>query len=99
MPEVESRVGEDQGVEEAESTLEAEQPQAKASSETEEGNAVPLSELSLGGDSEKELSRIAGEIGPVREGREKEDFVKELQENSSLKEWKELAERKERGFR
>jgi len=92
MPEVGSRVGEDQGVEEAEGTPEAEQPQVKAREETEEGNAIPLDELSVGRDSERELSRIAGDIGPVREGREKEEFVKELQEDSSLREWRELGE-------
>ena len=99
MPEVGSRVGEDQGVEEAEGTPEAEQPQAKAREEVEEGNAIPLGELSVGIESEIELSRIARDIGPVREGREREEFVKELQEDSSLREWRELGERKERGFR
>ncbi len=80
MPEVGSRVGEDQGVEEAEGTPEAEQPQAKAREEVEEGSATPLGELLVGIESESELSRIAGDIGPVREGREREEFVKELQE-------------------
>ena len=99
MPEVGSRVGEDQGVEEAEGMPEAEQPRAKAREEIEEGSATPLGELVVGMESENELSRIAGEIGPVREGREKEEFVKELQEDSSLREWRELGDRKERGFR
>ncbi len=99
MPEVGSRVGEDQGVEEAEGTPEAEQPRAKAREEIEEGSATPLGELVVEMESENELSRIAGEIGPVREGREKEEFLKELQEDGSLKEWRELGDRKERGFR
>ncbi len=99
MPEVGSRVGEDQGVEEAEGTPEAEQPQAKAREGIEEGSAIPFGELAVGIDSERELSRIARDIGPVREGREKEEFVKELQEDSSLREWREMGERKERGFR
>ncbi len=99
MPEVGSRVGEDQGVEEAEGTPEAEQSQAKAREGIEEESAIPFGELAVGIDSERELSRIARDIGPVREGREKEEFVKELQEDSSLREWREMGERKERGFR
>ncbi len=99
MPEDWSRVGEDQGVEEAEGTPDAEQPRAKAREETDEGSATPLGELSGGTESESELSRIAGEIGPVREGQEKEEFTRELQEDSSLKEWRELGDRKERGFK
>ncbi len=99
MPEVESRVGEDQGAEEAEGTPEVEQPQAKAREESEEGNATPLGELPVVIDSERGLSEVARDIGPVREGREKGEFVKELQEDNSLKEWRELGDRKERGFR
>ncbi len=99
MPEVWSRVGEDQGAEEAEGAPEVEQPQVKAREESEEGNAIPLGELPVGIDVERGMSKIAREIGPVREGREKEEFVKELQEDSSLKEWRELGDRREREFR
>ncbi len=51
-PEVGSRVGEDQGAEEAEGTPEAEQPQAKAREEMEEGSATPLDELVVGMESD-----------------------------------------------
>ncbi len=99
MPEVWSRVGEDQGAEEAEGTPEADQPRAKAGGDSEEGSATPLGEVLGETESESELGRIAGEIGPVKEGREKEEFVKELQEDSGLKEWRELGDRRERGFK
>ncbi len=47
---------------------------------------------------DEELVDLAGEIGPVPVGNEGEEFRKAVKEDESLKEWRELGERKERGF-
>ncbi len=47
---------------------------------------------------ESKLREIASEIGPVRCGESSERYRRELREDVSLKEWRELGERKERGF-
>ncbi len=99
MPEVESKVGEDYGVDDAEGTPEAEQPQANVNEEVEIGSATPLDELAVGKSAEAEFSEVVREIGPVGEGREREGFKEELRDDSSLKEWRELADRQERSFK
>ena len=47
---------------------------------------------------DEELVDLAGEIGPVPVGNEGEEFRKAVKEDESLKEWRELGERKERGL-
>ena len=46
-----------------------------------------------------ELCKLAGEIGPVREGSDGDRFREELMSDRSLKDWRELGERCERGFK
>ncbi len=46
-----------------------------------------------------ELGQIAAEIGPVREGQERSELEREIKEDLSLKDWRELADRIERGFK
>ncbi len=95
----ESRVGEEYEGVEAEGSPDADEPPVSAPMEPDEGKAIPLEELSSGSGSESELSRVAGEIGPVGEGQDKDEFVKEIKSDEGLKEWRELAERRERGFK
>ncbi len=45
-----------------------------------------------------ELCELAEQIGPVRAGSDGEEFRKAVKEDVSLNEWRELGERKERGF-
>ncbi len=68
------------------------------SDELGEGSATPLELLSLGEPRERELHKAAEDVGPVREGKDREEFKKELGEDESLSEWRELADRGERGF-
>ncbi len=99
MPETLSKVGEGHGADDAEGAPEADQPQAKAGEESVRGRAVPLEGL-RGSDSVcQELGQIAAEIGPVREGQDKLELIKEIKEDSSLSDWRELADRNDRGFK
>ncbi len=104
MPEVQSRVGEGRGVEDAETEVNAEQPQANGStenveSEDMEGVPVDLSSVSAcEGETEGVVRKLASEIGPMKEGSDCEEFKKELREDESLREWRELADKSERKF-
>ena len=111
MPEVESRVGEGHGVDEVEVVLKPDEPQAKASEATSvvesvsesdelgEGSPTPLDELSQLSGEEARLCELASEIGPVKEGSDGVEFRDELLKDESLKDWRELGERTERGFK
>ncbi len=99
MPETVSKVGDDHGVDDAEGSPEAEQPQAKAGEDGDKGSAIPLEKLVTSESVHSKLGEIASEIGPVREGQEKESLEREIKEDPSLREWRELADRKERGFK
>ncbi len=98
MPEVLSRVGEGHGADEAEGLPEAEQPQAKVSEGIARGKAVPLDKLS-DESVHDDLSGLVEEIGPVKAGSDTEMLIKEVKEDDSLAVWRELADRKERGFK
>ncbi len=54
-------------------------------------------EVDLG--DETKLVELAGELGPVPEGNEGEEFRVAIKEEDSLKEWRELGTRGERGFK
>ncbi len=99
MPEDVSKVGKGHGAEDAEGSPEADQPQAKAREESDRGLAIPLEGLSSSESVHNELGQIAAEIGPVREGQERSELEREIKEDLSLKDWRELADRKERGFK
>ncbi len=111
MPEVESRVGEGHGVDEVEVVLKPDEPQAKASEATSvvesvsesdelgEGSPTPLNELSQLSGEEARLCELASEIGPVKEGSDGVEFRDELLNDESLRDWRELGERTERGFK
>ncbi len=95
-PEEESRVEEGHGVDDAEGSPGADKPQVKVSmenSELEEGSVTPFEKLSPTGPGVAEFCRIAKEIGPVTEGKDREEFKKEVRSDESLKEWRELADR------
>ncbi len=47
---------------------------------------------------ESELRELASQIGPVKVGSDGKDFCQAVLEDESLREWRELGERKERGF-
>ena len=47
---------------------------------------------------ESELRELASQIGTVKVGSDGKDFCKAVLEDESLREWRELGERKERGF-
>ncbi len=49
--------------------------------------------------SESELSKMAGEVGPMREGSDGGEFRQCVRSDESLRTWRELGERKERGFK
>ncbi len=101
MPEEKSRVEEGHGVEDAEGSPEADKPQAKESTESEEleeESVTSFEKLSPTGSGVAEFCRIAKEIGPVKEGKDREEFKREVMSDESLKEWRELADRCERGF-
>ncbi len=50
------------------------------------------------GGKDDDLIELAGSIGPVRGGNDGERFREAVKEDDSLKEWRELGERKDRGF-
>ncbi len=77
MPEEKSRVEEGHGVEDAEGSPEADKPQAKESTESEEieeESVTSFENLSPMGSGVAEFCRIAKEIGPVKEGKDREEF-------------------------
>ncbi len=49
--------------------------------------------------SESELSKMAGEVGPMREGSDGGEFRQCVRSDESLRTWRELGEREERGFK
>ncbi len=65
---------------------------------SEEGTPSDLKDAMVVDGRERQLVEYAGQIGPVGKGSDGVDFRKELGEDESLKEWRELGERKERGF-
>ncbi len=104
MPEAVSKVGEGHGADEAEVLPKLDEPQAKASDGSEcevsgEGSPTPLDELLPVSGDEAKLCELASEIGPVKEGSDGVEFRKELLNDESLKDWRELGERNERGFK
>ncbi len=111
MPEAVSKVGEGHGVDEAEVTLMPDKPQAKANElssvaesvsehdEGEEGSPTSFEDMSQLSGEEAKLCELASEIGPVREGSDGVEFREELSKDESLKDWRELGERCERGFK
>ncbi len=52
--------------------------------------------VDLGDD--RDLVELAGEVGPVSEGNDGEEFRKAVKEDESLREWRELGDKQERGF-
>ncbi len=112
-PEVSSKVGESHGVEKVGPTEMTEQPQANgesssglrtdenAESESEsvdEGMPVAWDKENTCDEAEKRVRALAGEIGYVGSGKDREEFVRALAEDEGLKLWRELGEKKERGF-
>ncbi len=59
----------------------------------------PLEELLQLSGEEARLCELASEIGPVKEGSDGVEFRNELLKNESLKDWRELGKRNERGFK
>ncbi len=47
---------------------------------------------------ERQLCELAGDIGPVKIGTDGEKFRESVKADESLKEWRELGDRKERGL-
>ncbi len=84
-----------------ETEVEADPSLATESTKGKEDEGVPV-ELDRVDVSEEKIERevrgLASEVGPVREGKDGEEFRKELREDESLREWRELGEKKERGF-
>ncbi len=69
--------------------------------EVDEENGVPVElerEAECKSELESKLREIASEIEPVRSGESNEEFRRELREDASLREWRELGDRRERGF-
>ncbi len=104
MPEVGSKVGKGHGADEAEVSPMPDEPQAKTSEMDEcevsgEGSPTPLDKSLPVSNDDAELCKLAGEIGPVREGSDGDRFREELMSDRSLKDWRELGERCERGFK
>ncbi len=100
MPEGISRVEEGHGVDDAEGSPEADEPQAKGSTEKdelEEEGITSFEGISVESDV-AEFCGLAKELGPVKEGKDREEFKEEVMNDESLKEWRELADRVERGF-
>ncbi len=65
---------------------------------SDEGTPSDLRDATLVDEDERQLVEYAGQIGPVGKGSDGVDFRKELGEDESLQEWRELGDRKERGF-
>ncbi len=63
-----------------------------------EGEPKELEQITVE-DSEREFSEIAGQIGPMKEGTDGKDFREKLLTDDSLKTWRELGTRGERGFK
>ncbi len=101
MPEETSRVEEGHGVDDAKGSPKADKPQAKGSTENEEleeESVTSFEKLSPTGSGIDEFCRVVKEIGSVKEGKDREEFKREVMSDESLKEWRELADRSERGF-
>ncbi len=92
---------EEKGLDVSESKDEAESPLlSESTGEVEEGcDPVALEGMNAEqGEIEGKVRELASEVGPVRSGKDGEDFRRELREDDSLKAWRELGENKERGF-
>ncbi len=63
-----------------------------------EGVPTSLDSVVTVSKNESELCKIAEQIGPVMSGSDGEEFRKAVRDDESLKEWRELGDRKERGF-
>ncbi len=101
MPEELSRVEEGHGVDDAEGSPNADKPQAKGSTEEDElevNSVTSFEGISSRGSEVAEFCGVAKELGPVKEGKDREEFKREVMSDESLKEWRELADRSERGF-
>ncbi len=93
MPEGMSRVEEGHGVDDAEGSPEADKPQAKGSTENdelEEDSVTSFEEISAGSEV-AEFCGVAKELGPVKEGKDREEFKREVMSDESLKEYRERA--------
>ncbi len=113
LPEGESKVGKSQGADVVTEGPDPDEPRAKAcevesekmcdrdvdvSENSEEGVATSLEELGFASGEDEQLGKLAEEIGPVKEGKDGEEFRSALLSDDSLREWRELGERGERGF-
>ncbi len=107
VKEEKSKSGKGHRVEKAEVLPKPDLPQATVSVESEEvresdssgeGTPTPLDELAPVSGEEAKLCGLAEQIGPVREGSDGDSFRKEVMSDVSLKEWRELGDRGERGF-
>ncbi len=88
-------------MDDAEGSPKADKPQVKGSTgseEPEEETVTSLDKLLPMDSGVAEFCKVAKEIGPVKEGKDREEFKKEVKSDESLKEWRELADRSERGF-
>ncbi len=63
-----------------------------------EGVSTSLDSVVTVSENESELCKIAEQIGPVMSGSDGEEFRMAVRDDESLKEWRELGDRKERGF-
>ncbi len=98
-------------MDEVEAMLKPVEPQATASvvssasgsvsesDELGEGSPNPLEELLQLSGEEARLYELASEIGPVKEGSDGVEFRNQLLKDESLKDWRELGKRNERGFK
>ncbi len=63
-----------------------------------EGEPKALGSVTVS-ESEGELNKLAGEIGPMKEGKDGKEFRERLLADDSLRTWRELGDRRERGFK
>ncbi len=65
----------------------------------ESGVATSLEAVSSGGEELEQVIEAAKDIGPVSVGKDREKFREAVKSDDSLKEWRELGDREERGFK
>ncbi len=66
--------------------------------ESEVGVATSLESADTAGEEMEQVVSAAQDIGPVAIGKDREEFREAVREDESLKEWRELGDRRERGF-